>query len=120
MASRASLILLLTATLTASSLAAAYEGPDQGQPWANHPAVAPRAANSCRQANFDGIIGITPITAGIAIPTAITSPTHNRVMAPPTGDRYRGATTPISRPMNPDPITVRPAIGELLGITAAR
>jgi hypothetical protein len=39
MASRASLILLLTATLTASSLAAAYEGPDQGQPWANRPAV---------------------------------------------------------------------------------
>ncbi|MCD4866669.1 hypothetical protein [Pseudomonas sp. PLB05] len=34
MASRASLILLLTATLTASGLAAAHEGPDRGQSWA--------------------------------------------------------------------------------------
>lgn len=39
MASRASLILLLTATLTASGLAAAYEGPERGQPWAGGPAA---------------------------------------------------------------------------------
>lgn len=35
MASRASLILLLTA----SGLAAAYEGPERGQPWAGGPAA---------------------------------------------------------------------------------
>lgn len=39
MASRASLILLLTATLTASGLAVAYEGPERGQPWAGGPAA---------------------------------------------------------------------------------
>ena len=40
MASRASLILLLTATLTASGLAAAHEGPERGQPWTGNPMVA--------------------------------------------------------------------------------
>lgn len=40
MTSRASLILLVTATLAASGMAAAHGGPDRGQPWAGAPGMA--------------------------------------------------------------------------------
>ncbi|WP_252977214.1 hypothetical protein [Pseudomonas oryzihabitans] len=120
MASRASLILLLTATLTASSLAAAYEGPDQGQPWANHPAVVAEGGEFLPAGEFRRHHRHHPYYRRDRYPYSYYQPYPQPGYGAPTGDRYRGATTPTSRPMNPDPITVRPAIGELLGITAAR